>query len=271
MQFRFFVASWSFVFFSLLGWLASHKSSDPMIFGRYSAAYFTVLLGIAALMVLSLLAQAGFLYTRLHKARREIILMVSAILSSLIIGETAIRAFDPLGISYFEESTRYQLDLIPDPNLVFKHAPSLRKTYQGVSVSTNELGLRDRKVEKKQNDELRILLLGDSATFGWGVPVEETFGRRLEIKLAAKLQHPNFSILSGQSIQELAVTTLSKSTSFCGLTRTSLNRMSSYCSTFATISSRMIHHSIPGHNSILMEKHPPKLYGFYWEKVGCTG
>ena len=36
-------------------------------------------------------------------------------------------------------------------------------------MSINELGMRDRKLEKKRDGELRILLLGDSVTFGWGV------------------------------------------------------------------------------------------------------
>lgn len=209
MRFRFFLASWSIVFFFLLGWLASHKSSHPTVLGRYTPDYFTVLLAIAALAALSLLVQAGFLYMRLRRVRREIILTVSAIFSSLVIGETAIRAFDPLGISYFEESSRYQLDMVPDPSLVFKHASGLQKVYQGVTVSTNDMGLRDRKVEKKQNDELRILLLGDSVTFGWGVPVEKTFGRRLENILAAKLRHPARIVNSGvggyNTVQEQAL------------------------------------------------------------------
>jgi lysophospholipase L1-like esterase len=95
-----------------------------------------------------------------------------------------------LGISYFEESTRYQLDKIADPVLVYKHAPNLRRIYQGVEVTTNQVGLRDRELDKKQAGELRILLLGDSVTFGWGVPIEATFGRRLETILASKRAQP---------------------------------------------------------------------------------
>jgi hypothetical protein len=153
--------------------------------------------GPGRLVPLSLLAHAPFFYRRLHRFRRELILMLSGLFASLIIVEVAVRSFDPLGISYFEESNRYRLDMVPDPVLVYKHAPRLRKIYQGLAVSTNELGLRDRELERKQDKELRILLLGDSVTLGWGVPIEATFGRRLETILAPKREPPVRTVNSG--------------------------------------------------------------------------
>jgi hypothetical protein len=208
MWFRAFLGSGFILFLALLGWLAIYKSSEPTILGRYSFTYFALLIGVAALVIVSLLAQATFFYRRLHKVRREIILVLSSILVSLITIEVAIRVFDPLGISYFRESSRYQFDLIPDPILVFKHTPGLQRIYQRVSVSINELGLRDRDLEKKKRGELRILLLGDSVTFGWGVPVETTFGRKLETLLTAKLGRPVRTVNSGvggyNTVQEQA-------------------------------------------------------------------
>ena len=63
----------------------------------------------------------------------------------------------------------------------------MRGAYQGVTISTNALGFRDRELERKQDGELRILLLGDSITFGYGVSAEETYGRKLEAILASRL------------------------------------------------------------------------------------
>lgn len=209
MWFRFFLASWSVAFLSLLCWLVTHQSSEPIILGLYSPGYFTLLLGITALVTVSFLAQCSFLYRRLHKVRWEIILTFSSILILLIIVEVAIRVLDPFGVSYFQEASRYHLDKVPDPILVFKHAPGLWRTYQGVSVRINELGLRDRDLEKRANDELRILLLGDSVTFGWGVPIEATFGRKLESTLASKLGRPVRTVNTGvggyNTVQEYAV------------------------------------------------------------------
>ena len=197
MWFRIFLASWSFGLLALLGWLGSHKSFDPVIFARYSPAYFMILACLAVLLAVSIFAQVPFLYRTLYRLRREIIVMISATFVSLIIAEAAVRSFDPLGVSYFEESTRYQLDKLPDPVLVFKHASNLRTIYQGVEVSTNQLGLRDRGFNRKQAGELRILLLGDSVTFGWGVPIEATFGRRLETILTSRRAYPVKTVNSG--------------------------------------------------------------------------
>ncbi|MGQ0733189.1 MAG: SGNH/GDSL hydrolase family protein [Acidobacteriota bacterium] len=123
--------------------------------------------------------------------------MLVSCAAALILVESAIRLLDPLGVSSLEESSKYNLDKVPDPILVYTHAPSVERTYQGVEVSINELGLRDRPVERKAKDEFRILLLGDSVTFGWGVPIEATFGRRLEPLLTERLGRPVRTINAG--------------------------------------------------------------------------
>jgi hypothetical protein len=201
MWFRAFIASWSFIFLALLGWMISHKSAEPVILGRYSSAYFTLLMTIAVLAVMSILAQAAFVYMRIYKARWEIMLLLSSLLFSLITVEIAIRIFDPLGISYFERVSEHNKNRIYDPVLIFKYPPNFKGIY-------NELGLRDRKLEKKQKGELRILLLGDSVTFGAGIPVEATFGRKLETILASRLGRPVRTVNTGiggyNTVQEYA-------------------------------------------------------------------
>ena len=47
-----------------------------------------------------------------------------------------------------------------------------------VLYQTNELGLRDRPIEQPRS--YRILFLGDSQTFGWGVPYGERFTELIE-------------------------------------------------------------------------------------------
>ncbi|MGH7768345.1 MAG: hypothetical protein ACREQP_12885, partial [Candidatus Binatia bacterium] len=91
MWFRIFLAGWSVAFLALFVWLGTHRSPEPIILGRYSSGYFTLLVGTAALAAVSLLAQRPFLYRRLHTVRREIILTLSSILFSLIMVEAAIR------------------------------------------------------------------------------------------------------------------------------------------------------------------------------------
>ncbi|HOQ31258.1 MAG TPA: SGNH/GDSL hydrolase family protein [Candidatus Hydrogenedens sp.] len=52
-------------------------------------------------------------------------------------------------------------------------------------VETNSLGIRDREIQRpKSAGTYRIIAVGDSYTYGWGVNIEETWLRRLEQKLS---------------------------------------------------------------------------------------
>jgi hypothetical protein len=79
MWFRVFLVSWASVLLTLLGWLASHRSSNSTIFGRYSSDYFTLLAFLAFLVAFSFLVHAPFLYQRFYRFRRELILMFSTV------------------------------------------------------------------------------------------------------------------------------------------------------------------------------------------------
>jgi lysophospholipase L1-like esterase len=52
-----------------------------------------------------------------------------------------------------------------------------------VEVRANRLGLRDREPSPKPPGTFRALGLGDSFAFGWGVPLEASFLKRLEVLL----------------------------------------------------------------------------------------
>jgi lysophospholipase L1-like esterase len=208
MWFRILLALWSLVLVAILGYLGTHKSAEPAVLGRYSAGYFKVLVAVGLLAAAGVVVHGRRPYRWLYERRREIVLVFVSLVVSLVMAEVGVRLLDPLGVSYFEESSRYHFDKVADPALIYKHAPHLRRDYQGVEVATNELGLRERDVEKKRAGELRILLLGDSVTFGWGVPVEETFGRKLETLLTARLGRPvrtiNAGVGSYNTVQEEA-------------------------------------------------------------------
>lgn len=47
-------------------------------------------------------------------------------------------------------------------------------------ASINSLGLRDREFQQEKQNKFRILCIGDSWTFGWGVNIEDSWPRRLE-------------------------------------------------------------------------------------------
>jgi lysophospholipase L1-like esterase len=211
MWFRIFLGSFSLAFSVLLIWLAHHQSGDGAIFGRYSGRYFLFLLGVGSLVLLSGISQINCVYQHIFRFRKELILLLASVGISVGATEFIIRLVDPLGISYFQDSSRYHLDKLADSSRVFKHRPELDETYQKVKVRTNEHGFRDRPLREKQKDELRILLLGDSVTFGVGVRAEDTFGRKLESVLRSNLNRPVRTVNTGvggyNTVQEYATLT----------------------------------------------------------------
>lgn len=76
-------------------------------------------------------------------------------------------------------------DKIADPDLVVHRRALWRTTYHSVAGRFNELGLHGDPVPPKLQSEYRILVLGDSVTFGFGMGESETFTSRLERALRA--------------------------------------------------------------------------------------
>jgi hypothetical protein len=79
----------------------------------------------------------------------------------------------------------------PDGRLGFTLRPGVRVRHAdrdfSVSVAINALGGRGPERERlKPPGTARILLLGDSFAFGWGVEQDETFGARLERRLSER-------------------------------------------------------------------------------------
>lgn len=123
--------------------------------------------------------------------------------------EITLRVADPIGRYYERETLQYfttaiaydmpppvpadlpreQRDLAiaamrEDPRMdgiLFVHKPGLDVSIGSFDLETNSLGLRGPEVATpKPEDTFRIVMLGDSVTFGWGVDDEVTFARRLE-------------------------------------------------------------------------------------------
>lgn len=73
----------------------------------------------------------------------------------------------------------------PDPRVHSIMQPDAELVVAGVSVRSDELGLRARTRRAAADATTSIVLLGDSVVFGWGVGDDETFAAQLERQLAA--------------------------------------------------------------------------------------
>ncbi len=147
--------------------------------------------------------------TAVRRLARALGIALAALIAALIVGESALRVFDP-ETSYSPPTIRIGSEVRPlgDIVQVLTEAQGAlgprganlecRVCYdrprrddfdaQGcVPVRTNSLGLRDAEIlPEKPAGELRVLALGDSFTFGLGVPGDAAWPEVLERLLAGE-------------------------------------------------------------------------------------
>jgi len=124
------------------------------------------------------------------------LLATSAVLATLLVLEAAFRlgAFMVAG-RRFEEALQEAPEIQPgqevglgqiirrSPNrkTVYELAPSLSVTFHGAPLNTNRRGFRDReRSTEKPAGTLRIVGIGDSVMFGWGVGDDASYLAQLE-------------------------------------------------------------------------------------------
>jgi len=74
---------------------------------------------------------------------------------------------------------RIQAMLQQDARLFWKQKPNLDVMFEGARVKTNQMGLRNGPIKNKSR-QIRIICLGASPTFGWGVEQNEVYAKQLE-------------------------------------------------------------------------------------------
>ncbi|MGB0085985.1 MAG: SGNH/GDSL hydrolase family protein [Rhodomicrobiaceae bacterium] len=98
--------------------------------------------------------------------------------------ELAVRFVIDNGTQYDLEMWKYARDVkivSADPKIGHEHGANREATLMGVDVKTNSMGARDREIPfERTPGVLRIAMVGDSLTMGWGVAIENTFPKRIE-------------------------------------------------------------------------------------------
>lgn len=205
---RWFLRATLVVGWLLVGALALHESNSPVVLGRWSRE-FAGLLGLFTGGV-AIWTAAVVLHLRNPRALPDFLqsLRARGILVPLIafsgsflftcgVMEVGVRAVDFMGTSMYSEIERYWWDTLPDDELMYRHVPGFESTYQDVPVAYNAMGLRDRELPPRRPDVERLLVLGDSVVFSWGVAEEHMFSRQLETALAEQLGRPVEAVNAG--------------------------------------------------------------------------
>jgi hypothetical protein len=125
----------------------------------------------------------------LTAVRDRLLLALGATALTLLGVEIALRGIErATGVDFFhvmldERSTNATtelrlIDLIqlsPDEELIYELAPRIRGQFKGAPVATDERGVRVPESGAEPEGSLRLIGIGDSHTFGWGVAWQDTF------------------------------------------------------------------------------------------------
>ncbi|MFT7664936.1 MAG: hypothetical protein ACI87A_003170, partial [Planctomycetota bacterium] len=87
---------------------------------------------------------------------------------------------------------------IADDRIVYELRAGLKDVkFEGAMLRTNQLGFRGSEIEEeKHNDTIRIVGIGDSVMFGWGVEEPQTFLALLEQKLNEQFPERSWEVIN---------------------------------------------------------------------------
>ncbi|MEI8571328.1 hypothetical protein JWZ98_02775 [Methylomonas sp. EFPC1] len=128
-----------------------------------------------------------------NKKFLSIILLCLSSAIALGLAEGLLRIKNSSMTNYDIEMWRYGKELKtrrPEPMLDFDHVRSKSAILQNVEIRLNEHGLRGAPLSALPPGGRRILFLGASITFGWGVSEQDTLEARLETALSAIDKQP---------------------------------------------------------------------------------
>lgn len=149
----------------------------------------------------------------MNKVLKRIVIVLTALVLAILAVEVLTRVIDPFGVSHFINMKRYRSELCQprlDSDRLFDHHPNQHMELDGWEIWTDSRGLRgpERAMPKPEGTK-RMLFVGDSVTFGWGVDREDTFVYMVEQELnrkpGATWETVNAGHLFHDSTQERAV------------------------------------------------------------------
>jgi lysophospholipase L1-like esterase len=101
----------------------------------------------------------------------------------IVMLEVSLQVYTRLFIYYDVEMSRYAAEVkekADNPAIGHVHRANAEAHLMGVDVSINSDGFRDQEYPVERTNNYRIVVLGDSLTFGWGVERDATYEYLLE-------------------------------------------------------------------------------------------
>jgi lysophospholipase L1-like esterase len=120
---------------------------------------------------------------RVNALYRQLVLSLAAVLITLPLLEVTVRLLKPQNPDFYDSERFLRFDPVRGE---LRNIPNSTGQYTGVPLRINSIGLRDHEVDvPKPPGVFRILAIGDSVTFGFGVRLEDSYPKRLEALLNA--------------------------------------------------------------------------------------
>jgi lysophospholipase L1-like esterase len=126
-------------------------------------------------------------------------LTILSICLTLVVLEVGVRIINPQDLEFWD-SHAFRRIQETEPHFI-ENIPGGQANFIGVPVTINTHGLRGAEIRSpKPSNTTRILVVGDSVTFGYGIPLESTYVRVLEKLLNAGSKAPNYEVLNGGTL-----------------------------------------------------------------------
>lgn len=202
----------SSLFFLFWGLLAARNLVEKLAFIREPGFFVACL--IVSIFGLVMLVLSFFLYFKPQwfvDNFREILLLVASVCLCLVLAEGGLRLFHIIILRGDIESVSHYF---PDPppgasvllgamirphanrRIVYTLRPNLDVFFKGARVVTNSTGWRGGEYQKKKAENtIRIVGIGDSIMFGWGVDENKRYMDVLEWTLKENFPEYNWEIL----------------------------------------------------------------------------
>ena len=139
----------------------------------------------------------------MNRALARLIVLTLSLFVSFVAAEIAVRLISRNGLRVLDvEMWRYAKLVKKEsqlPGLVEEQQPDAEAFLMGARVRTDSRGLRrpDPATEaQRRPDDRTVVALGDSLTFGWGVPEGQTYADQLERILASRCPNGRATVLN---------------------------------------------------------------------------
>lgn len=165
----------------------------------YSFRFSITLVSIAIIGFLYALSYFILCYPKIkYKSKKDIlknlIVLVLTILIFLSVFNFVIQRFNIIPKSEFKKVQNGTQGYVPFATTIFYGTVTKLKP---TSIKINSYGFRDYEYSiSKPNNTFRIIGLGDSNTFGWGVELNETYLKVLEKRLNKNLKSKKYEMLN---------------------------------------------------------------------------